>query len=146
MAPASCLISGIFPLSHGSRNTDPSYYATYLSALEFINNDDFINVSVRKYTASTDLLFPDNSFVFMVTKAALPARGDGMLDSIHCTPFLSPSEGFESCYPPEPTHTAFIIGTISSIDNSGLTRSFTLTTSEYVCNEQCTFNIRYVYP
>lgn len=144
MAPSSCLISGVFPLSGGSRNTDPSYYATYLSALEFTNGEDFINVSIHKYTASTDILFTDDSFIFMVAKAALPAGEEGMLDSIHCTPFISPSGGFELCYPPEPTHTVFITGTMSSADNSGPIQSFTLTALEYVRNEQCTFNVRYI--
>lgn len=144
MAPSSCLISGVFSLSEGSRNTEPGYYATYLSALDFTDDENFINVSVRKFTASADILYADDSFVFMVAKAALPAGGDGMLDSIHCTPFKSPSEGFELYHPPEPTHTAFVTGTISGIDNSGSTRSFTLTTSEYVRDERRTFNLRFV--
>ena len=142
MAPSSCLISGVFPLSEGSRNVDPSYYATYLSALEFIDDKNFINVSIRKYTASTDSLYVDDSFVFMVVKAALPAGGDGMLDSIHCIPFVSPSGGFQPCYPSESTHTAFVTGTINSVDNTEPIRSFTLATSEYVRDERCTFDIR----
>ena len=146
MAPSSCLISGVFPLSEGSRNADPSYYATYLSALEFINDENFINVSIRKYTASTDILYVDGSFVYMVAKAALPAGEDGMLDSIHCTPFIPPSGGFQPCYPPEPTHTVFVTGTISGVDNGTSVRSFTLTTSEYVRDERRTFNVRYVSP
>jgi hypothetical protein len=144
MAPASCLISGIFSLSEGSRNTEPSYYATYLSALDFTDDAKFINVSVRKFTASTDVLYEDDSFVFMVAKAALPAGGDGMLDPIHCTPFKSPSEGFQPYHPSEPTHTAFVTGTINNVNNSGPIRSFTLTTSEYVRDERRTFNVWFV--
>jgi len=146
MAPSSCLISGVFPLSEGTRNADPSYYATYLSALEFINDERFINVSIRKYTASSDDLYADDSFVFMVAKAALPAGGAGMLDPIHLTPFISPPEGLHSYYPPEPTHIASITGTVSSTDDSGPTRSFTLATSEYVRDERRTFNVWFVPP
>lgn len=135
MAPSSCLISSVFPLSEGSCNADPSYYATYLSALKFTGDENFINVSVHKCTASIDNLYVDNSFIFMVAKAALPAGGDGMLDSIHCVPFISPLGGFQLCYPPEPTHTAFVTGTINGVDNSESTQSFTLTTSEYVRDE-----------
>ena len=144
MAPSSCLISGVFPLSDGSRNADPSYYATYLSALEFTKDENFINVSVRKYTALTDTLYVDDTFVYMVAKAALPTGEDGMLDSIHCAPFTSPSGGFEPCCPSKPTHTAFVTGTVSGVDTSTSIRSFTLTTSEYVRNERRAFDVRYV--
>lgn len=147
MAPlSSCFISGVFSLSEGSRSTEPGYYATYLSALEFIDDKKFINISIRKFTASTDILYTDDSFVFMVAKAALPAGGDGMLDSIYCTPFISPPTGFQSCHPLEPTHTAFVTGTVSSVNNSGSTRSFTLTTSEYVRDERRTFNVWSAFP
>lgn len=145
MAPSSsCYISGVFSLSQGSRNTGPSYYATYLSALDFTDDDKFINVSIRKYTASTETTYTDDSFVFMVAKAALPTGADGMLDSIHCTPFISPPDGFQQCLPPDPAHTAFITGTVSSTGGSDSVRSFTLTTSEYVRDERRTFNVRYV--
>jgi len=139
--PSSCRISGVFSLSEGSRNTEPSYYATYLSALEFTDDEKFINISIRKFTTSSDILYTDNSFVFVVAKAVLPAGGDGMLDSIHCVPFTSPPEG----YPPEPTHTAFVTGTVSGVNDNGSIRSFTLTTSEYVCDEWHSFNIRFVF-
>ena len=144
--PSSCHISGVFSLSDGSRSTEPSYYATYLSALEFIDDEKFINVSVRKFTASTDTLYTDDSFVFLVAKAVLPAGEDGMLDSIYCTPFVSPPEGFESFHPPGPTHTASVTGTVSSVNTNGSTRSFTLTTSEYVRDERRTFTVRFVSP
>lgn len=76
---------------------------TYLSALEFPDDKRFINVSIRKYTVSTDTLYPDDSFVFMVAKAALPAGWDGLLDAIQCVPFTFPSEGFQLCPPSKPT-------------------------------------------
>jgi len=140
--PSSCHISGIFSLSEGSRNTEPRYYATYLSALEFTDDEKFINVSIRKFTASADILYADNSFIFLVAKAALPAGEDGILDSIYCAPFISPPEGFQ---PPSPAHTASVTGTVSSVNTSGSTRSFTLTTSEYVRDERRTFTVRFVF-
>ena len=145
MAPlSSCHILGIFSLSGGSRNTEPTYYVQYLSALEFTDDNKFINVSICKFTPSTDILYADDSFVFMVAKAVLPVGGDGMLDSIYCTPFKSSLATFQSSLPPEPTHTAFITGTVSSVGSSGPTRSFTLTASEYVRDERRTFDIRFV--
>ena len=145
MAPlSSCHILGIFSLSGGSRNTEPTYYVQYLSALEFTDDNKFINVSICKFTPSTDILYADDSFVFMVAKAVLPVGGDGMLDSIYCTPFKSSLDTFQSSLPPEPTHTAFITGTVSSVGSSGPTRSFTLTASEYVRDERRTFDIRFV--
>jgi len=116
----------------------------YLSALEFSNIEQFINVSIRKFTASTENLLEDDTFVFMVAKAALPTGEDGMLDSIYCTPFIPPPEGFQQCYPPQPTHTMFITGTVTKAETIGPTRSFTLGVSEYVRDERRTFNIRYV--
>ena len=147
MAPlSSCHISGVFSLSGGSRNAEPTYYAQYLSALEFTDDNKFINVSIRKFTPSADILYADGSFVFMVAKAVLPVGGDGMLDSIYCTPFKSDPDTFQSFLPPEPTHTAFITGTVSSVGSNGSTRSFTLTVSEYVRDERRTFDIRFVSP
>ena len=141
---SSCLISGIFLLSEGTCNTEPSYYATYLSALEFADEDKFINISIRKFTASADLLYPDGTSVFVVTKAALPTREDGMLNVIHCTPFISSTGGFEPCCPLEPTHTIFVAGTVSNVNTTGSIRSFIVTTLEYVRDERRTFNIRFV--
>ena len=147
MAPSSsCHIAGVFSLSEGSRNTDPSYYTTYLSALDFTDDEKFINVSIRKYTAPADILYADDSFVFMVAKAALPAGADGMLDSIYCTPFVPPPDGLQECLPPDPVHTAFITGTVTSTGyNSGSVRSFILTASEYVRDERRTFTVRFVF-
>lgn len=60
----------------------------HLSALEFTNDKKFINISIQKFTMTTDTLYDDDTFVFLVAKAALPAGEDGMLDSIYCTPFI----------------------------------------------------------
>ena len=70
---------------------------------------------------------------------------NGMLDSIYCTPF-NLSDGVQSFLPPDPTHTAFVTGKVTSVDISEpATRSFTLTVSEYVRDECCTFDIRSVF-
>jgi len=142
--PSSCHISGFFALSEGSRNTEPSYYATYLSALEFADDDMFINASIRKFTTSADILYAEGTFVFLVAKATFPAGEDAMLDSIYCTPFVSPPEGFKMCYPPGPTHTVSVTGTVSDVNTTGSIRSFALTTSEYVRDERRTFIVRFV--
>ena len=125
---------------------DPAYYAQYLSALEFPDDSKFINVSIRKFTPSVEDLHADGSLVFLVAKAAFPPGGDGMLDSIYCTPFR-PLEGFAEALPPEPTHIAFVTGVVSDVsdvDSSGASRSFTLTTSEYVRDLRRAFEIRCV--
>ena len=142
---SSCHISGVFCLSGASRNAEPTYYAQYLSSLEFADDDKFIDVSVCKFTPSTDGLYVDDTFVFMVAKAALPAGEDGMLDSIYCTPF-NLSNGVQSFLPPDPTYTAFVTGKVTSVDISEpATRSFTLTVSEYVRDERRTFDIWSVF-
>ena len=147
MAPASSfLISGIFFLSDGSRSTNPPYYAQYLSALDFLNPDRFINVSIRKYTPPSEPLYAEETVVFLVAKAALPAGEDGMLDTIHCTPFQSSWESFQESLPPGPTHTASVTGTIGAVSNVGAIRSFTVNASEYVRDERRGFTIRSVFP
>ena len=147
MAPLSSRhISGVFSLSEGSRDTDPTYYAQYLSALEFHDDNRFINVSIRKFTPSAEALCPDDSLVFLVAKAALPPGGDGMLDSIYCTPFR-PLEGLDQALPLDPTHIAFVTGVVSDVSDAvgyGPNRSFTLTTSEYVRDLRRAFEVRYV--
>lgn len=139
--PSSCLISGIFTLSDGSRNSDLQYYTTYLSALDFVDPDKFLNISIRKYTAPADALYADGTFVYVVAKAALPGGDDGMLDPIHCTPFQFP---LGDNIPPDPTHVAFITGTINSTSDNGSVRSFTLAVSEYVRDERRHFSVRFV--
>ena len=147
MAPASSfLISGIFFLSDGSRSTNPSYYTQYLSALDFLDTDQFINISIRKYTPPSEPLYAEESVVFLVAKAALPAGEDGLLDTIHCTPFQSSWENFRDSLPAGPTHTASVTGTIAAISNVGATRSFTVNASEYVRDERRGFTIRSVLP
>ena len=143
---SSFLISGIFFLSDSARSANPSYYTHYLSALDFLDADQFINISIRKYTPPSEPLYAEQTIVFLVAKAALPAGEDGMLDVIHCTPFQSSWEDFKDCLPPSPTHTASVTGTITAIDNVGSTRSFTVNASEYVRDERCGFTIRSVFP
>jgi len=148
MAPlSSCLISGIFSLSDGSRDTDLSYYVQYLSAVEFHDETKYINVSIRKFTPSAEALHADGSLVFLVAKAAFPPGDGGMLDSIYCVPFR-PIEDLDQALPVEPTHVAFVTGVVSNVGNvsgSGVNRSFTLTVSEYVRDLRRAFEIRYVF-
>jgi len=152
MAPlSSCHISGVFSLSDGSRDTDPAYYAQYLSALEFHDSDKFINVSIRKFTPSVEALHADGSLVFLVAKAAFPPGDDGMLDSIYCAPFRPIAEDLDQALPFEPTHIAFVTGVVSDVSDvgssgisTGVTKSFTLTASEYVRDVRRAFEIRYV--
>lgn len=156
---SSCHISGIFSLSEGSRNIEPAYYAQYTSDLDFFDEKESLsdekkslNVSVRKFTPSSDALYADDSVVFMVAKAALPAGEDAMLDSIYCTPFeplpegleLSLPEGFDPSFPPDPTHTAFVTGTVNRVNNGESTKTFTLNVSEYVRDGRRTFDVRSV--
>ena len=130
-----------FSHSDGARNSDPQYYTTYLSALDFIDPDKFLNISIRKYTAPADALYADGTFVYVVAKAALPTGGDGMLDPIHCTPFQS---SLTDDIPLDPTHVAFITGTVDSTSSDGSIRSFTLAVTEYVRDEWRAFNVRFV--
>jgi len=147
MAPASSfLISGVFFLSDGTRSVNPSYYTHYLSALDFLDADHFINISIRKYTPPSEPPYADETIVFLVAKAALPAGEDGMLDVIHCAPFQLSWDNFKDCLPPIPTHTASVTGTISATNNLGSTRSFTISVSEYVRDERRGFTVQSVFP
>ena len=147
MAPASSfLISGIFFLSEGARSTSPSYYVNYLSALDFINSKQFINISIRKYTPPSEPIQPNETIVFLVAKAALPAGEEGMLDAVHCTPFQLSWEDFKDCLPLIPTHTTSAVGTIGPVHtNTGSTRSFTINVSEYVRDKCRGFTVRFVF-
>ena len=137
----SCHISGIFSLSGGYRRAETSRCAEYLSALESPINHASFNISVRKFAPFSGALLEDNSFVFMVAKAALPAGEDGMLDSVICVPFDSPSERPITF---RPTQTAFVTGALREVDRIGPIRIITLTTLEYVHGEQQTFDVRFV--
>lgn len=147
MAPASSfLIYGVFCLSDGSRMTNPSYYTEYLSALDLIDPNQPINISIRKYTPPSEPLYADGTIVFLVAKAALPANEDGILDVVHCTPFELSWEDFKDCLPSGPIHAASVTGTIGAIGNAGPTRSFTVNASEYVRDEHRVFPIQFVFP
>jgi hypothetical protein len=146
MAPASSfVISGIFFLSDGTRSTSPSYYATYQSALDFLDTDDFIGVSVRKYTPPSEPLYANETVVFLVAKAVLPAGEDAMLDAIHCTPFQLSWDDCKDCLPLIPTCTASVTGTIGAITNVGSIRFFAVNASEYVRDERRGFTVQLVF-
>ena len=137
--PSSFVISGIFSLSEGIRSTEQRHYVDYLSAIDFVDPNDFLNVSVRKYTALAEPLHEDHALVFMVTKGALPvADSEGMLDTIYCAPFESSSVD-------NTTHVAHVAGTVTSVSNNDMTtRSFTLSVTEYVRGERRTFPVMFV--
>jgi hypothetical protein len=137
--PSSFVISGIFSLSEGIRNTEQRHYVDYLSAIDFIDPDDFLNVSVRKYTTLAEPLHEDHALVFMVAKGALPvADSEGMLDTIYCAPF-------ESSPVDNVTHVAHVAGIVTSVSNNDtMTRSFTLSVTEYVRGERRTFPVMFV--
>ena len=51
MAPlTSCLVSGVFAIEGGRRETEKPFYATYLSTLDFVDPENFLDVSVRNYS------------------------------------------------------------------------------------------------
>jgi len=125
---------------------NPSYYTQYLSTLDFLNPDQFINVLIHKYTPPSEPLYAEETVVFLVAKAALAAGEDGMLDTIHCTPFQSSWENFQGSLPPGPTHVASVTGTIGAVSNVRATRSFTVNASKYVRDEHRGFSIQYVFP
>ena len=137
--PSSFVISGIFSLSEGIRSTEQRHYVDYLSAIDFVDPDDFLNVSVCKYTTLAEPLHEDHTLVFMVAKGALPvADSEGMLDTIYCAPFESSSVDTI-------THVAHVAGTVTSVSNNDMTtRSFTLSVTEYVRGERRTFPVMFV--
>lgn len=137
--PSSCIISGVFSLFDGSRDSGTRYHATYLSPLDSADTSTPLNVSIRKYTALADPIYEEGSLVFIVGKAAPLTGEDILLDSIHSAPF-DPSV---VSLPGDFCHTAFVAGTVSAIDDSVPTRrSFTLAVSEYVRDERRAFHVR----
>ena len=139
--PSSFLISGIFALSEGDRHPDQRHYTNYLSSIDFIDPNDFLNVSVRKYTPLAESLYEDQTLVFVVAKAMLSTDEDGMLDVIYCVPFESLPVNH---LPHTPTHVAYAAGVVTSVDSGVATRTFTLSVSEYVRNDRRNFSIKYV--
>ena len=145
MAPPSCfVVSGIFSLSDGNRSTEQRHYVDYLSAINFIPDpDEFLNVSVRKYTALAESLHGDHTLVFMVAKGALPVADEGMLDTIYCAPLESTSD--DDLLHGAATHVAHVAGTVTSVSNNDMaTKSFTLSVVEYVRGERRTFPVMFV--
>ena len=140
--PSSCIISGVFSLFDGSRDPNTRYHVTYFSPLDSADTSIPVNVSVRKYTALVDPIYEEGSLVFVIGKAALSAGGDILLDSIHCASFDPSVEAL----PADLTHTAFIAGLVSAVDDSlPARRSFTLAVSEYVRDERRAFHVRFVF-
>ena len=139
--PSSFLLSGIFALSGGDRLSDQRHYTNYLSSIDFVNPNDFLNVSVRKYTPLAESLYEDQTLVFVVAKAVLPTDEEGILDAIYCAQF----ESFQAEDLPQiSTHVANAAGTVTSVDNGPILRTFTLSVSEYVRSDRRNFSIKYV--
>ena len=139
--PSSCIISGVFSLFDGSRDSNTRYHATYFSPLDSADTSAPFSVSIRKYTALADPIYPEGSLVFIVAKAALLIGEDIPLDSIHCASFDPSVESL----PGDLCHTAVVAGTVSAVDDSvPARRSFTLAVSEYVRDERRAFHVRFV--
>jgi hypothetical protein len=139
--PSSFLIAGVFDLSDGLRSTDTRYYTTYLSAITFVDQPGSHNVSIRKYTATSEHLYDNGTLVYLVAKAALPTNSDGTLDSIYCVPFGSSSEDI---LPSDSTNTAFVTGTVTSADGTLPTHTFTVSATEYVRGDSRISHLRFV--
>ena len=140
--PSSCIISGVFSLFDGSRDSNTRYHASYFSPLDSTDTSTPINVSIRKYTALADPIYQEGSLAFIVAKAALITGEDILLDSIHCAPFDPSVEAL----PADLSQTAFVAGTVSAVDDSmPARRSFTLAVSEYVRDERRAFHVRFVF-
>ena len=89
-----------------------------------------------------DPIYQEGSLAFIVAKAALLTGEDILLDSIHCASFDPSVEAL----PGELSHTAFVAGTVSAVDDSvPVRRSFTLAVSEYVRDERRAFHVRFVF-
>ena len=140
--PSSCIISGVFSLFDGSRDSNTRYHATYFSPLDSADPSTPVNISIRKYTPLVDPIYEEGSLVFIVGKAALFTGEDIVLDSIHCTSFNPSVEAL----PGDLTHTAFVAGVVSAVDDSmPARRSFTLSVSEYVHDERRAFHVWFVF-
>ena len=139
---SSCIVTGVFYLTSPKRGGN---CATYLSAIDFPSNteDCAINIAIKKYTHTSQPLFVNGTFVFLVAKAFLPPGEEGTLDALVCTSF-QPSEegGFQQSYSANPAHTAIVTGKVVEGDSKG--RSFTLSATEYVQGLRRTFSVRYV--
>ena len=142
MAPPSFfIISGIFELSQGERSLEQRHYADYLSSIDFVDPDDSLNVTIRKYTPLAEDLYGDPALVYVVAKAALPVAEEGMLDAIHCAPFeFSSVENL----PRITTNIAHAAGIVTSVTNGTTARIFTLSVAEYVRGERRNFSVMFV--
>ena len=60
-----------------------------------------------------DPIYQEGSLVFIITKAALLLGGDILLDTIHCAPF----DPLVEALPSNLSHTVFVAGTVSAVDN-----------------------------
>ena len=142
MAPlTSCLVSGIFAIEGGRRETEKPFYATYLSTLDFVDPENFLDVSVCNYSLLTEGLYADGSLVFMVAKAAFLPESNGMLESVYCVPF---DDSMSDDYLPfSTTKVASVTGAVTSVNNGMPNQSFALSVTAYVCGDQ-SFHIRFV--
>lgn len=142
MAPlTSCLVSGVFAIEGGRRETEKPFYATYLSTLDFVDPENCLDVSVRNYSPLTEGLYADGSLVFIVAKAAFLPGKNGMLDSVYCVPF--DDSMLDDHLPSSTTKVASVTGTVTSVNNGTPNQSFALSVTTYACGDQ-SFHIRFV--
>ena len=127
--PTSFTITGIFGLSHGKRlEFGKPNTASYLSAIDFIDPELGLNVSLRKYTPADEDLYEERALVFISAKAVLPIGKDGMLDIIYCAPVLFLRE----ILPLGSTHIASVAGVVGAAGPGAPDRSFTLSGMNHV--------------
>lgn len=133
--PTSFVTTGVFCLSHGSHPHEGGCYASYLSAIDFVDLEGYLSVSIRRHAVAEEWLFENKTPVPMTARAVLPIGQEGMLETI----YSSRSSCERKDLPSIANNAAFVAGTM--VKNNLQDGELTLSGSELFSGERRVFTV-----
>jgi hypothetical protein len=119
-----------------------SFHTIYTTAIHGRYGDTAVPAELCVWTMSSDFFYPDDTVVFIIAKLFAPANDTFLLESLYIGNF--PGDPNDSSYidiVPEVDVGPFIVAVgqvikAPDVSWSGGLKTFTIVTSDYVCDEQ----------
>lgn len=126
-------------------NGSKAWFSYYKSAISCLSGTS-IQAEIRNYSPPNDTLYPDDTVVFVIAKAAFCNGTSFLLDIIHMLPFGGDprSDSYEAGIPNFTCPYVLALGTVIAHGPTNVegVRSFTLSSTEYVRDRAQAFTLR----
>jgi hypothetical protein len=128
------------------------FHTVYKTAIHGHYRETAVPAKLRVWTTSSDVFYPDNTVVFVIGKLFAPANNTFLLECVYMGNVPGdPSDPLYQETVPELDAGPFVVvvGQVikpADSSHSGILKSFTVTASDYVRDEQKFSQVLYVRP